>query len=72
MLSRVLNIIKKYELNPQKFNRVRFEMFREDSEESYELNSITFKLIYKRLGIKTNIMDEKDLFNYLSIGSSDT
>lgn len=45
-------------------------MFREDAEESYELNSATFKLIYKRLGIKTNIMDEKDLFTFLSQGSS--
>lgn len=62
MMQRVLNIIKKYELDPQKFNRVRFEMQREDREGLMEIPSSTFKTIYKRLGIKTNISDEKEIF----------
>ncbi|CDW85963.1 UNKNOWN [Stylonychia lemnae] len=64
-LQKVLNIIKKYQVNPQKFNRVRFEMFREDKQMTNEIQSNTFKMIYKRLGIKTNINDEKDIFMLL-------
>lgn len=65
MLSRVLNIIKKYELNPQKMNRLRFELQREDKEYTQLIVSNVFKSIYKRLGIKTNMSDEKDIFAYL-------
>lgn len=45
-------------------------MFREDRDETYEMPSANFKTIYKRLGIKTNIADEKDFFQFLSIGST--
>ena len=62
LLQRVLNIIRKYDIDPQRFNRVRFEMQREDREGSQGVASHTFKTIYKRLGIKTNISDEKEIF----------
>ena len=70
LFSKVLQVIKKYELDPQKFNRVRFEMQREDKERKDELPSNTFKNIYKRLGVKTNLNDEKVIFQFYSIGAS--
>eukprot|EP00347_Sterkiella_histriomuscorum_P022961 403336481 len=70
IFQKVLNIIKKYEVDPQKFNRVRFEMFREDKQETNEIPSNVFKTIYKRLGIKTNINDEKDIFQLLQLNAS--
>lgn len=45
-------------------------MFREDRQQSMEIPYTVFKTVYKRLGIKTNINDEKELFNYWSMGSS--
>lgn len=45
-------------------------MFREDKNQTNEINYNIFKTIYKRLGIKTNINDEKDIFKMLSFGSS--
>ena len=45
-------------------------MFREDRAMQNELPSNVFKHIYKRLGIKTNINDEKDLFSYLALNAS--
>ena len=45
-------------------------MFREDKNYTNEIQSNVFKSIYKRLGIKTNIGDEKDLMTYLQIGAS--
>lgn len=71
MLQKVLCVIKKYDLNPQKFNRVRFEMYREDKNRTEIIPSNNFKTIYKRLGIKTNIADEKDIFEYFRIKSPD-
>lgn len=55
LIQMVLKVIRKYDIDPQKFNRVRFEMQREDKDAIYEVSSIAFKTIYKRLGIKTNI-----------------
>ena len=45
-------------------------MFREDRQRINEINALDFKTIYKRLGIKTSIEDEKDLFSYLKINAS--
>jgi hypothetical protein len=45
-------------------------MFREDKSLTNEILSNTFKTIYKRLGIKTNISDEKDIFSFLMINAS--
>lgn len=41
-------------------------MFREDRNESNEISIAIFKTIYKRLGIKTNIADEKDMFAFFA------
>lgn len=65
-----MQIIRKYEIDPQKFNRVRFEMQREDKERNEELASNVFKNIYKRLGIKTNLNDEKILYQYYQQGAT--
>ena len=40
-------------------------MFREDRGNTNEVSSNVFKTIYKRLGIKTNINDEKEIFALL-------
>lgn len=45
-------------------------MQREDKERKDELPSNTFKNIYKRLGVKTNLNDEKLIFQFYSIGAS--
>lgn len=45
-------------------------MFREDKDETNEVPSNVFKTIYKRLGIKTNINDEKDIFTLLQLNAS--
>ena len=45
-------------------------MQREDKERKDELPSNTFKNIYKRLGVKTNLNDEKLMFQFYSIGAS--
>lgn len=45
-------------------------MFRDDRSQTNEVPSNTFKTIYKRLGIKTNISDEKEIFNFLMLNAS--
>ena len=45
-------------------------MFREDRLRTNEIAASTFKTIYKRLGIKTNINDEKEIFSLLQINAS--
>lgn len=44
-------------------------MFREDRGQTNEVSSILFKTIFKRIGIKTNINDEKEIFALLSCNS---
>ena len=46
-------------------------MQREDKLYTDFVISSAFKPIYKRLGVKTNIEDEKIIFNFLQMGAQD-
>jgi len=68
LLSRMINIIKRYEVGVQKLNRLRFEALREDRADTGLVTKDFFKQMQKRFGMSVSSADQRDMFGFFQIG----
>jgi hypothetical protein len=57
LLSRMLNIVKRYDVAIQKLNRLRFEAQREDKTDTGMVTKDFFKQMTKRFGMSVSSAD---------------
>lgn len=63
----VIAKIKKYHLNPQILNTLRFSAQRFDTTRSENIPGKNFKDLYRHINVRMSRVDEKIFFDYLML-----
>ncbi len=67
LLTRVLAIIQRYDLDPQKLNGLRYECLR--NVRGHIIPALQFMTIYKQYGLYMTLENQRDFFDYMQLGA---
>ena len=71
LLARVLQLLKRHNIEPQALNGLRFECKRQLANwRSNLISHQVFHAIFKQYGIYMTLDDQKDFFDYMRLGAT--